>query len=492
MSRASTIKGETPEAAVGATRILVVDDNALNCELMDAILSPHGYAVEHALSGARALEMCESFHPHLVLLDVSMPDMDGFQVARELRSRESTRLVPLIMVTALAQVRDRVHGLEAGADDYIAKPVDKQELLARVQQALRMDHLRRQVDERQKLELILGDVSDGIVIVDAKARVREVSASARRLLQVDEGVRGAGLDALWRTLEGSPRDLAAAIRRGEPRDFVLQRKDPTLFLAISVRPVLGTSGASSGAVVSLRNVTNVMQERRLQQDVLSLVNHKFRTPLTVATLWTDVLLRGECGPLADQQREALLSIQAATRDLGQLLDGMLSYVEWARRLQTLERAPLRFRDVEIALRTRLTRVLRDGDNVVFERRVEGEVSVDAGILTEALVELVRNAVKFAGERAVQVRVLFDREPAVGSDGAPGRSVIAVSDNGPGIPPEHQDRIFERFYQIEQDFTGQVQGLGLGLPMVKRAVEAMGGTLTVWSRLHEGTAFTIRI
>jgi signal transduction histidine kinase len=312
------------------------------------------------------------------------------------------------------------------------------------------------------------------------------------MLQVDESVRGARLDSLWGTLEGSPRDLAAAIRRGEPRDFVLQRKDPTLFMAISVRPVRGTGSEPSGAVVSLRNVTNVMQERRLQQDILSLVNHKFRTPLTVATLWTDVLLRGECGPLADQQREALLSIQGATRDLGQLLDGMLSYVEWTRRLQALERAPLRFRDAEIALRTRLTRVLRDGDNVVFERRVDGEVNVDAAILTEALVELVRNAIKFAGERPVQVRILFDREPAAGTDGAPGRSVITVSDNGPGIPPEHQDRIFERFYQIEQDFTGQVQGLGLGLPMVKRAVEAMGGTLKVWSRLHEGTAFTIRI
>jgi signal transduction histidine kinase len=427
-----------------------------------------------------------------VLLDVSMPDMDGFQVARELRTREKTRLVPLIMVTALGQVQDRVQGLESGADDYIAKPVDKQELLARVQQALRMDHLRRQVDERQKLELILGDVSDGIVIVDAEARVRQVSSSARRLLQVDEGVRGASLESLWGTLEGSPRDLAAAIGRGEPRDFVLQRKDPTLFLAMSVRPVHGASGASSGAVVSLRNVTNVMQERRLQQDILSLVNHKFRTPLTVATLWTDVLLRGECGPLADQQREALLSVQAATHELGQLLDGMLSYVEWTRRLQKLERAPLRFRDAEIALRTRLTNVLRDGDDVVFERRVEAEVSVDATILTEALVELVRNAVKFAGERPVQVRILFDREPSTTADGVPGRSVITVADNGQGIPPEHQDRIFERFYQIEQDFTGQVQGLGLGLPMVKRAIEAMGGTLTVWSRLHEGTAFTIRI
>jgi len=101
MNMASTMEGEHAVAGVTATRILVVDDNALNCELMDAILSPHGYAVEHALSGERALEMCEEFRPHLVLLDVSMPDMDGFEVARELRARETTRLVPLSRICSL-------------------------------------------------------------------------------------------------------------------------------------------------------------------------------------------------------------------------------------------------------------------------------------------------------------------------------------------------------------------------------------------------------
>lgn len=491
MTQTSTLQREPQSASSSATRILVVDDNALNCELMDAILSPHGYDVEYALSGQRALEMCESFRPNLVLLDVSMPDMDGFEVARRLRANDRTRVIPLIMVTALGDVQNRVDGLQSGADDYLAKPVDQQELLARVKSALRMDHLRRQVDERQKLEVILGDVSDGIVIVDASAHVKEVSASAQRYLQTEGECRGVALSSMWGQLEGSPRDLDAAIAGGEARDFILQRREPSRFLATSVRPVHGPSGEVSGAVVSLRDVTNVMQERKLQQDLLSLVNHKFRTPLTVATLWTDVLLRGECGPLVDGQREVLLSIQAATRDLGKLLDGMLSYVDWARRLQRLERAPLSFRDAEITLRARLTTVLRDVDEVVFERHTDGQVNVDATVLTEALVELVRNAVKFAGERPVQVRITMHRA-SKRKGGGSAAAAITVADNGPGIAPEHLDRVFERFYQVEQDFTGQVQGLGLGLAMVKRAIEAMGGRLTVSSRLREGTAFTIHL
>jgi len=410
--------------------------------------------------------------------------MDGFEVARRLRANESTRLIPILMLTAMSDVEHRVQGLDSGADDYLTKPVDASELLARVQSSLRLTHLRQQVDERQKLELVLGDVSDGILIVDAKGRVHEASPSARRVLGIGDNFEACQLDSLWGDLRGAPEALAPAVTKGSKLDFTLQREEPALFLSVGMRPVRDAEGEPTGAVLAIRDVTRETLERKLQQDVLSLVSHKFRTPLTVASLWSKVLLDGECGQLNEEQCNAVTAIHDSSEELRGLLEGILSYVERTRRLQHLRRSVLSYEEIEMELQTRCSQVLNDEQTLVVERRAAGEVVVDTILFMEALMELVQNAAKFSGDRPLEIRIVLDHEA--------GRSLLVVSDNGPGIPPEHLEQIFERFYQVEQDFTGQVKGLGLGLPMVKLALERMGAEIEVRSRLQQGTSFTIRV
>jgi two-component system sensor histidine kinase ResE len=289
---------------------------------------------------------------------------------------------------------------------------------------------------------------------------------------------------IWGDLRGVPQSITESVDQGEPLDFVLHRDEPTLFLQVRLRPVRDQQAETTGAVLSIRDITRETLERKLQQDVLSLVSHKFRTPLTVASLWSKVLLDGECGALSEEQREAMVAIHGATTELTGLLEGILTYVEQSRRLQHLRRSSLTFEEIEIELQTRCAEVLGDSHRLIVERRDEGEVVVDSILFMEALTELVRNASKFAGTRALEIRVVLCREG--------GRNVITVSDTGPGIAPEHLEQVFERFFQVEQDFTGQVKGLGLGLPMVKLALEAMGAELEVRSRLQQGTSFSIRL
>jgi signal transduction histidine kinase len=471
------------ETSAARGRILVVDDHAVNCELLEAILAPHGYLVEQAYSGPDAVAHARKNPPDLVLLDVNMPGMDGFQVARELRSRPDTRMVPIVMVTALGDLEHRVRGLESGADDYLAKPVNRHELLARVQTSLRLSFFRREVDERQKLDLVLADVSDGVVIVDAKAVVRECNHAARRLLGLAPETTGAALASVWGDLKGAPSGLVAAVRDGHELEFLLEREDPPLFIAAALRSVLGPDGAPTGAVLSLRDVTRETLEHKLQQDVLSLVSHKFRTPLTVVGLWTKLLLDGECGPLTKEQREALVAMQGASDSLRQLLEGMISYLEWTKRLRALHRGRVTFAELETTLRDRVQEFIGADQTLTIERDGGGELHVDPALFVEVLVELVRNATKFGGER-VKVRVEMR---ARGKE-----RVVSVSDDGPGIPPEQAERIFERFYQVETDFTGQVHGFGLGLSLAKTAVEAHGGKLRVHSKLEKGTRFEITL
>jgi class 3 adenylate cyclase len=122
----------------GAGKILVVDDTPQNIKVLDAILSPRGYRVATARSGAEALQKVRDESPDLVLLDILMPGMSGYEVAQRLRADPSTQFLPIVMVTALGAQEEKIKAIDAGADDFLSKPVNQLELLARVRSLLRI------------------------------------------------------------------------------------------------------------------------------------------------------------------------------------------------------------------------------------------------------------------------------------------------------------------------------------------------------------------
>ena len=124
-----------------AAKLLVVDDTPKNVKLLADILTARGYNVVTAASGAEALSQVEAERPDLVLLDVVMPEMSGYEVCRKLRSNPATQLLPVVMVTALDPGEERVKGIEAGADDFLTKPINQAELLARVKSLIRIKEL---------------------------------------------------------------------------------------------------------------------------------------------------------------------------------------------------------------------------------------------------------------------------------------------------------------------------------------------------------------
>src|SRR3954465_3589425 len=159
-------------------RILVVDDVPANVKLMEARLSAEYFDVITALSGRDALAICGRAECDIVLLDVMMPDMDGFEVCRRLKANPATLPLPVVMVTALDQTSDRVKGLEAGADDFLTKPVSDIALIARVRSLVRLkmitDELRmravpsQEIGIRDPLDAAIADGGRGgrILLVD--------------------------------------------------------------------------------------------------------------------------------------------------------------------------------------------------------------------------------------------------------------------------------------------------------------------------------------
>lgn len=136
-------------------RVVVVDDQASNGELVKAQLRGVGCEVEIVLDGSSALGVVAERPPDMILLDVQMPALDGFEVCRRLKAEPSTRLIPVVMLTALNQVADRVLALEAGADDFLAKPVEAVELRARVTSLLRLKALYDRLDDTEQVVFAL-------------------------------------------------------------------------------------------------------------------------------------------------------------------------------------------------------------------------------------------------------------------------------------------------------------------------------------------------
>jgi putative two-component system response regulator len=139
--------------------ILVVDDDEDQRRVLAQLLKRYGFEVITAADGEEALELVKSDEPDLVLLDVNMPGLDGFEVCRRIKANPETRLTPVILVTALTATEDRVRGIEAGADDFLSKPVDRNELLARTRSLL---NLKAYVDELERAEAVLFSLARSI------------------------------------------------------------------------------------------------------------------------------------------------------------------------------------------------------------------------------------------------------------------------------------------------------------------------------------------
>jgi two-component system cell cycle response regulator len=137
--------------------ILVVDDNAQNLELIVAYLDGLECQIEQATDGVEALEKVEANAPDLILLDVMMPRLSGFEVCRKLKTDPQTRDIPIIMVTALNELGDIERGVESGTDDFITKPVNRLELVTRVRSLLRVRHLKNELD---RTLAYLGDIDE--------------------------------------------------------------------------------------------------------------------------------------------------------------------------------------------------------------------------------------------------------------------------------------------------------------------------------------------
>ena len=268
---------------------------------------------------------------------------------------------------------------------------------------------------------------------------------------------------------------------------ISRKAQPPLQLSGVINQICSDRGEIQGYLIIFRDVTEERREAQLKRNFLSLVSHKLKTPLVAIRGFTPLLLE-KPEELTPFQKTGIETIDRNSQLLANLVEKLVWFstlegetLELTRKPQALSSiVDAALADLAAYLRTQPAEIQRD--NSLYTLPL---VPLDKIWMQQAIRNMIENAVKFSTQPQRHVKI-------GGKVMGPDRVELYVTDDGIGIPPEETTKIFQKFYQIEASFTGQVQGMGLGLALVKRVVEAHGGDVRVESKLGAGSTFTISL
>ncbi|MBI4051067.1 MAG: GAF domain-containing protein [Elusimicrobia bacterium] len=338
-------------------------------------------------------------------------------------------------------------------------------------------------EEKQKLQTVFSQMGEGAVLTDPKGIILLINKAAHHFLD-PETASFQNIREGFKHMAMSPDlpQILASQERVTP--FELLRESPKkLILEGSIIRL-----ESEGWLWIFRDVTAKKQEEKLTRSFLSLISHKLKTPLASITGYSQVLLEeGQGQKLNDFALKSLTTINQQGQKLAELVEKLLNFVT-LEELDPVHMPKSKFDLVAVAKEeaASMKKWLEERNSKV-EMALESTPFIvlgDPNLIRQVLRNLIENAVKFNQKKQKAVSLLIEKEGA--------NARVSIADNGAGIPPEEQSKIFQRFYQIESSFTGQVEGWGLGLAFCKKVLEAHHGTLQVKSQLNQGSAFNFTL
>ena len=507
------------EAAVDdGVAILVADDRRADLVAIEEILRQPGYTLVLATSGQEALRAVLSRDYAVILLDVMMPDMDGFEVARLVKRRERSRDTPIIFLTAAGDEVELIHrGYEAGAVDYLGKPIEPALVRAKVgifvQLFLKDRRIREQAERLRQADLRERDRAIADLRQTSERRYKSLAESIPHIVFTADpsgavtyfnqrwfqytGVsssqaRGAGWEALLH-----PADRAALASRWQAA-----RAAASVF-EIEVR-LRGRDGElrwhicrgvperhSEGTVVEWLGTFTDFDDRkrafdaagaavRSRDEFLSIASHELRTPLSTLRLRLEGIARdlGVSDPTL--ARKVASALRQGTR-LSALIDMLLDVSRIAQGRMTLQKQ--RFDLVEAVLQVvdTFAEASAVAGCVLDVRVVRSRRGYwDRFRIEQVLQNLISSALKYAPSQPVEIEV----------GGVDDVAVVTVRDHGMGIPPDAAPRIFDRFERAVP--AGHFGGLGLGLYISRQVVRDHGGTIEVRETPGGGATFTVTL
>ncbi len=478
-------------------RVLLADDNADMRQYIQRLLGAR-WDVDAVANGRQALEAIAYRRPDLVITDVMMPELDGFGLLRALAGDETTRTIPVLMLSARAGEESRMEALLAGANDYLVKPFAARELMARVDSLLMRSRIRA-IEEAQarRLDEVFAQAPVAIAILSGPDHLFELANPpyiellgnralvGKTLLQAIPELHGQEIPAILdRVRETGEMFRARTLRTMLETNGVLQER----FFDIVYQPMMQGSEVRSIAVVAFE-VTELARARQLAElanrakdEFLAMLSHELRNPLApILTALQLMRLRGDVGG----ERERAV-IERQVKHLVSMVDDLLDVSRVTRGKIELRRAPIELATVVAqAIETASPLYEQQRHQLLVDVAAHGlVVDADAARLAQVIANLLTNAAKYTpngGRIVVSARRL-------------GESVeLVVRDSGIGIEPQMLAEIFEPFAQERQALDRSQGGLGLGLAIVRSLVSLHGGTVAAASAgRDQGSQLTVTL
>ena len=348
----------------------------------------------------------------------------------------------------------------------------------------------REEAERQKFDMVIQKMGDGVVVCTADWKIVAINSSAQKYLNITELENINLVDFIFKNYSVSiPKEEVIDVSRSHKTFDVIRQETEqfkALYLEASLDVLRDTQEKVSNIIITIRDVTDARIEELMKQDFLSLMSHKLRTPLNVITQSASIIQKENiCGSLNDKQRKYIESVLRQSRLLTNLIDELLKFTE----LNTMK---LDLQKEEIVLCDYLPLLVNPMIEGIKDKKIELKIDcpdkcymirINKSHMDMIMRNLVENAIKFNDKEVIKINISVKKSAQ--------ELEISIYDNGHGIPAEDQGKIFEKFYQIEKFFTGNVEGAGLGLALVKRLVSAYGGQVDLKSEIAEGATFIVK-
>jgi PAS domain S-box-containing protein len=459
-----------------------VDDNEGCRYAVSRILELNEFNVREASTGADALRMARSEQPDLVLLDINLPDLNGYEVCKRLKAEPATSRIPVLHITAsYLTPSDMARGLESGAENYLVEPVEPEVLIATINSVLRA---RRAAESSREMarewQATFDAISDGVAVVDGDDRIRRANASLA-------GIVGAPVSELIGRRAAEVWDKFGVDRQTFVRALESRRRESCEFdagprrLNLTVDPIFDEFGSVNGTVNILSDIT---EKRRLEEQFQE--SQKFETIGTLAAgvahdfnnLLTSIMgnasLVSADLPADSPQREKLSDVLKSSQRAADLTKQLLAYSGKGRHFMQKVEISTQVRRIQGLIEAAVPKKVRlELDLAESLPRIDADVNQ----LQQLILNLVSNSSEAIGEDRGTIRILTGGETT-------DTVYVEVQDTGCGMDSETRGKIFDPF------FTTKFTGRGLGLAAVAGIVRGHKGEIRVTSAPKEGSTFRV--
>jgi signal transduction histidine kinase len=473
-------------------RVLIIDDSKLVRSLTGRALRENGMTVETAEDGREGCKKVFEFEPDVILVDLSMPVMSGSSAIRFLKSNHQTKHIPIVVFTSETIQDEKLKALEAGANDLLNKEADESELVVRVRNLVQLKALEDEVLlQRDRLSSILNDLAQAVIILDNTEKIFLANAAARLILNIPTELIGQlKLRDLLESNAPEGEDITDAYEKlvgTGIRELVVDLDTSTgpRTFKVTANSVFLTGEEPMGRALVFWDVTQERELERMKASFYSMIAHDLRSPITVITGYTDLLLNNKAGELSELQIEFLRAVEDRSTALRKLVDEFLTVSKFQGTKITLDRKQVDLNALLGNVAKSLVLIANNKEITVTAELDETlpEISADSDKLQKVFSNLYDNALKYTPDGgAVTIRSRFDGD----------RVRVEIADTGIGIDAEELPYVFEPYKRMSTAHKRKIKGTGLGLSIVKQIVEAHEGRVWTESEPEKGSRFFVEL